>query len=138
MHRKWFSVFLLHLFGVLTVTLVESNAENQRNGVSDSNNTFIDSFSTINRIASEYHDRSRRAVVQALRLIDEKHCPEIRNLCSNLRDGSDDLPVLECVQTFLSNQIESLSDECQHTIWTHTSKVYHFSIERLEMLKSIR
>lgn len=57
------------------------------------------------------------------RLIDEKQCPEIRNLCSNLHDGSDDLPVLECIQTFLSNQIENLSDECQHAIWSHTASM---------------
>lgn len=57
------------------------------------------------------------------RLIDERQCPEIRNLCSNLRDGSDDLPVLECIQTFLSNQIENLSDECQHAIWSHTANM---------------
>lgn len=70
------------------------------------------------------HRREPRAIIQtALRLIDEKQCPEIRNLCSNLRDGSDDLAVLECVQTFLSNQIENLADECQHAIWTHTANI---------------
>lgn len=62
------------------------------------------------------------STTQQIRLIDEKECPEIRNLCSNLRDGADDLPVLECIQTFLSNQIENLSDECQHKIWQHTGK----------------
>lgn len=79
-----------------------------------------DSISLVQHL--QIHERHRRgAIVQAsLRLIDEKQCPEIRTLCTNLRDGADDLPVLECVQTFLSNQIESLSDECQHAIWTHT------------------
>lgn len=67
-------------------------------------------------------ERERRATVDGpLRLIEEKQCPEVRNLCSNLREGTDDLPVLECVQTFLSNQIETLSDDCQHTIWSHTT-----------------
>lgn len=62
-------------------------------------------------------------VPSALRLIDEKQCPEIRNLCSNLRDGNDDLSVLECVQTFLTNQIEAISDDCHHSIWTHTKDI---------------
>lgn len=66
---------------------------------------------------------SSTSTTAAKRLIDEKQCPEIRNLCSNLRDGSDDLPVLECIQTFLSNQIENLSDECQHAIWSHTANM---------------
>lgn len=67
-------------------------------------------------------ERDRRATVDGpLRLIDEKQCPEVRNLCSNLREGTDDLPVLECVQTFLSNQIETLTDDCQHAIWSHTT-----------------
>lgn len=138
MHRKWVLEFWIPLFGILVVTTVNSNAfsaENQHDA-SDSNSKFIGSsvilyrnqdisLSQLNRIGSQELDRSKRAaaVIQTpLRLIDEKHCPEIRNLCTNLRDGSDDLAVLECVQTFLSNQIETLSDECQHTIWTHTGK----------------
>lgn len=80
------------------------------------------SLSASNPMAFE---RLRRAAVEAApRLIDEKQCPEIRSLCINLRDGADDLPVLECVQTFLSNQIENLSDECQHAIWTHTGTFF--------------
>lgn len=124
----------LHLFGVLVATISNcqaSIADNSAHSVSDSNSKFIVSsvissknlLSNLSYANEEEYARFKRAVVQStLRLIDEKHCPEIRNLCSNLRDGSDDLPVLECIQTFLSNQIESLSDECHHTIWTHTSK----------------
>lgn len=62
----------------------------------------------------------RAAISGPIKLIDEPTCVEIKNLCSNLRSGSDDLYVLECIQTFLSSQIEALSDDCQHTIWTHT------------------
>lgn len=73
------------------------------------------------------HDRSRRTAViveAAPHLIDEKECPEIRSLCSNLRDDTgDDLPVLECVQTFLTNQIEDLSDDCKHAIYMHTFNI---------------
>lgn len=75
-------------------------------------------------IAANAGERLRRAAIQGpIKLIDEKHCPEIRRWCSHLKDGDDDLSVLECVQTFLSSQVESLSDECQHAIWSHTSEL---------------
>lgn len=65
--------------------------------------------------------RNRRAAVQGpIRLIDEPACPELKS-CNDLRSGTDDLYVLECIQTFLSSQIESISEQCQHVIWTHTS-----------------
>lgn len=67
-------------------------------------------------------DRIRRATIQGpIKLFDEKQCPEIRNLCNHLGDTIDDLSVLECIQTFLTTQIENISDECQHTIWSHTN-----------------
>lgn len=135
MLRKWMlKMSWLHLCWVFVVTLSNcqaSIADDSAHSVSDSNSKFIVSsvilsknpLSNLSQSNDEEYARLKRAVVQStLRLIDEKHCPEIRNLCSNLRDGSDDLPVLECVQTFLSNQIENLSDECHHTIWTHTGK----------------
>lgn len=94
---------------------------------------FADTFTSNNRSYAQYHGldyllRVKRVATvlqapSALRLIDEKHCPEIRNLCSHLRDGNDDLSVLECVQTFLTNQIETISDDCHHTIWTHTKDI---------------
>lgn len=67
--------------------------------------------------------RTKRAAVVQMpeKLIDVAVCPEIRNMCANNHAGTDDLAVLECVQTFLSNQVENLSDECQHMIWTHTT-----------------
>lgn len=68
--------------------------------------------------------RTKRAVLQGpIRLINEPACKEIKNLCNTLPVDADDLTVLECVQTFLTSQIESLSDECQHVIWSHTSEV---------------
>lgn len=74
--------------------------------------------------------RAKRASVVhgPTRLINEPACKEIKNLCSNLPGDADDLIVLECVQTFLTSQIESLSDECQHSIWSHTSEVNKYKI----------
>lgn len=71
--------------------------------------------------------RQRRAAVLAatpdLLLIDEPSCTDIRSVCVNLSPHADDLQTLECVQTFLSSQIEALSDDCQHAIWKHTSQL---------------
>lgn len=135
MHVKWLIKRWSHLFWLIVVNslIVCSTTEHRAHSgeaapaaaaaiaaPADSDNN--PKFSISNELVPE---RSRRATVihaATTRLIDERQCSEIRNLCSNLRDGSDDLPVLECVQTFLSNQIENLSDECQHAIWTHTGK----------------
>lgn len=128
--RSWLRLCLV--LAATMINTITSSAANIETNVSNNNGrSFISnvmsqsdqyaSFNANSLFGNEAHERNRRAVVQApLRLIDEKTCPEIRNLCTNLRDGADDLPVLECIQTFLSNQIESLSDECQHAIWTHT------------------
>lgn len=79
----------------------------------------------VNIIAENGVDiRVKRNVVHGpIRLINEPACREIRNLCSKLSDDANDLEVLKCVQTFLTSQIESLSDECQHSIWSHTSEL---------------
>lgn len=75
-------------------------------------------------LTAENDVRTKRYAVNGpIRLINEPACKEIRNLCSNLPADADDLVVLECIQTFLTSQIESLSDECQHSIWSHTSEV---------------
>lgn len=111
---------MLVLFHILN--LVKSSELHTTDNVQ--NHSVYNKISLNDDFNSFVNDRLRRAAVQAApRLIDEKQCPEIRNLCSNLRDGTDDLPVLECVQTFLTNQIESLSDECQHAIWSHTANM---------------
>lgn len=73
---------------------------------------------------NDVETRIKRNVIHGpIKLINEPACREIQNLCSNLPGDADDLIVLECVQTFLTSQIESLSDECQHSIWSHTSEV---------------
>jgi len=75
-------------------------------------------------IAENVDVRAKRSVIHGpIRLINEPACKEIKSLCSSLPGDADDLIVLECVQTFLTSQIESLSDECQHSIWSHTSEV---------------
>lgn len=75
----------------------------------------------------EPHQLHRRAAVLAaapdLLLIEEPSCADIRQLCNNLPSHADDLQTLECVQTFLSSQIEGLSDDCQHAIWKHTTQL---------------
>ncbi|XP_055705911.1 Golgi apparatus protein 1 isoform X2 [Phlebotomus papatasi] len=69
-------------------------------------------------------DRYRRAAIAGpRRLIDEVACPEVSKMCSNLRSGTDDLYVLECIQSFTPEQLESLTDTCKHTIWEHTSDI---------------
>lgn len=78
--------------------------------------------------SADTHQRQRRAaVIEAVDsgslLIKEPACPDIRSLCTNLPQNADDLQTLECVQTFLSSQIEGLSDDCQHAIWKHTTQL---------------
>lgn len=71
-----------------------------------------------------YRDKRAAAAVivrAPAKLIDETVCPEIRNMCVNNHAGTDDLAALECVQTYHTNQVENLSDDCQHMIWTHTT-----------------
>ena len=68
--------------------------------------------------------RYKRAVIHKNdQLFYEPFCPQVKNLCSDLRFGYDDLYVLECIQTFQASQIESLSDECQNAIWAHTTNL---------------
>lgn len=78
----------------------------------------------VTNIVDDFSRIKRASVIQGpQKLIDVAACPEIRNLCGDLRGGSDDLSVLECVQTFLTNQVESLADECQHAVWRHTTNL---------------
>lgn len=133
----WLLVFLVplvnatdHLNSVINKRRTHSFMPKRYDRSARYQNTFADDHVS-NASQSHHLDyliRVQRAaaVIQApsaLRLIDEKQCPEIRNLCGNLRDGTDDLSVLECVQTFLTNQIESISDDCHHSIWTHTKDI---------------
>lgn len=125
----------------LLVHLMIARADNHFNAVADIEQTqklnssqynrltqFADSFTSgISNAQFNERQRVKREVIVAVaagsRLIDEKLCPEIRSLCNNLNENNDDLSVLECVQTFLNNQIESISDDCHHTIWTHTKDI---------------
>jgi hypothetical protein len=45
-----------------------------------------------------YGSRTKRTATKP-RLIEEKDCAEIRRLCGNLQSTSDDLDVLECIQS---------------------------------------
>lgn len=54
------------------------------------------------------------------KLVEEPNCKELLNLCDHHVTSKDDLSILECVHTFAPSQIEQLSDQCQHDIWTHT------------------
>lgn len=104
------------------VNKFEKNAISIENVINDTNakdyGLLVDKLNDV--VASEL-GRSRRAAIQGpIKLIDEKQCSELKSLC-NLREGSDDLHVLECLQTFLTSQTEKLSEECHHAIWSHTT-----------------
>lgn len=83
------------------------------------------SFLNITQLNAEnlFLNRSSRAAVVVAnqnQLIES--CPEIRSLC-NVKTNADNLEILECISSFLTSHIEGLSDECQHSIWTHTSEI---------------
>ncbi|PSN56256.1 Golgi apparatus protein 1 [Blattella germanica] len=66
--------------------------------------------------------RSKRSPISKLRkrLIDEDDCrDEIKKLCGTLSPTSDDLSVLECIQSFKANQLSSIDPKCQNVIWRH-------------------
>lgn len=67
-------------------------------------------------------NRQRRAAIHEapIKLIRNPLCPQIKQYCTELSAEADDLQTLECVQTFLTSQMEQLSDDCQHTIWKKT------------------
>ncbi|KAJ4442010.1 hypothetical protein ANN_11874 [Periplaneta americana] len=64
--------------------------------------------------------RNKRGVIRK-KLIEEADCTnDIKRLCGQLPPNSDDLFVLECVQSFKANQLSSIEPKCQHVIWQHT------------------
>lgn len=85
------------------------------------------SFGHVNDLEPPSHHRKSRAAVvgvaSELRLIEEPSCADIRSQCVNLPPHADNLQTLECVQTFLTSQVEGLSDDCQHAIWRHTTQL---------------
>lgn len=52
-------------------------------------------------------------------LVDSPECQDIKFNCAHLK-ATDDLSILECIQSFQASQIEAISDQCQHTIWNRT------------------
>ncbi|XP_012256488.2 Golgi apparatus protein 1 [Athalia rosae] len=85
---------------------------------------FMDSLNFQNHNLNS-NARVKRAPIEVPRsvktkLIDEQDCTEdIRRLCGIMDKNNDDLFVLECVQTWKANEVASIKEECQHTIWKH-------------------
>lgn len=68
--------------------------------------------------AKDFQRLPRAALTNNGKIIDEPSCPELKTLCSHTK-STDNLSVLECIETFPPSQIESLSNKCQHIIWNH-------------------
>lgn len=96
-------VFILVITSTITQSLAVDSTDNN--------------YNLINVLHSY---RNRRNVISGTKLINELSCSELKSLCNNLQPDSEDLLTLECIQTFLTQQIEGLTDECQHAIWSHT------------------
>lgn len=110
MYIKWFFKSWLRVCLVLIATTINfstSSSANSENSVNDINNISKSQSSSVISPSDHYgsisyspfydelHKRIQRhrraAMVQAsLRLIDEKQCPEIRTLCTNLRKNISD------------------------------------------------
>ncbi|XP_055546541.1 Golgi apparatus protein 1 isoform X1 [Wyeomyia smithii] len=57
---------------------------------------------------------------QMIKLLQEESCSQLQALCPNVPPGAEDLKALECIQNLSREQLEALTDVCQHLIWTHT------------------
>lgn len=56
--------------------------------------------------------------------MDDPACPQLKNLCSNLLSTSEDLLVLECIDTFQTSEYDlNIDSACQHTIYTRKSEL---------------
>lgn len=73
-------------------------------------------------------NRVRRSPLQPInvgnngktKLIEAAECRgDIKRLCSTLNSNSEDLDVLECIQSFKVSELSGISESCQHTIWSH-------------------
>lgn len=52
-------------------------------------------------------------------MLEDPACPQLKNLCSNLPSNSEDLLVLECIDTFQTSEFDlSIDSTCQHTIYS--------------------
>lgn len=52
-------------------------------------------------------------------LLNDPSCPKLKNLCSNLESNSEDLQVLECIDTFITSEFDlNIDAACQHSIYS--------------------
>ncbi|XP_015126768.1 Golgi apparatus protein 1 [Diachasma alloeum] len=52
--------------------------------------------------------------------IEDKKCRDsLERLCGVIDNNNDDLFLLQCVQTFKTNEAYMIDDDCQHQIWKH-------------------
>ncbi|XP_063230835.1 Golgi apparatus protein 1 [Bacillus rossius redtenbacheri] len=101
-------VYYIYIFSVLYFINC-SNAESSKGHTSVSRSQR--SIQTVNRNE-----------VSKTKLINESECiADIKRLCGTLPPNSDDLFVLECIQSFKANELSSISEVCQHKIWVHTT-----------------
>lgn len=68
--------------------------------------------------AQKHSDQSQRKSI-----VQEPKCVEIRAMCPNLSDQSDDVLIIECLQSLDPKLLGRLSDDCQHVIWTHMNNL---------------
>lgn len=61
---------------------------------------------------------------QRVGLLADSSCPQLRNLCSNLQPDSDDLLVLECIDTFQTTDYAiSIDSTCQNTVYKRKTEL---------------
>lgn len=79
--------------------------------------SFICFVLTVDAIDNENNDLSLISKVD--KLIDEPKCPKIKKWCNDLKNGNDDIDILECLQMISTNEITSIKKDCQQIIRTH-------------------
>uniref|UniRef100_A0A1B6KZZ0 Golgi apparatus protein 1 n=1 Tax=Graphocephala atropunctata TaxID=36148 RepID=A0A1B6KZZ0_9HEMI len=68
--------------------------------------------------------RSKRAATGVGFLISNENCKsDLWRICTNLNSNSDDLTVLECIQTAKGDTIATISKDCHHELWTATNNL---------------
>ncbi|XP_065332192.1 Golgi apparatus protein 1 [Cloeon dipterum] len=67
------------------------------------------------------HHVLQKRSLDTKKLIDEESCADdIKRICGVLPPGTDDLTVLECIQTYKPVDGSELNEQCQHSVWSHT------------------
>lgn len=57
-------------------------------------------------------------------LLDDPSCSQLKNLCSNLLSNSEDLLVLECIETFQTSEYDlNIDAACQNQIYTRKKEL---------------